>query len=108
MKNDAVAEKSITAAVEEHYAAVARGEASPCGAPVADVAKSIGYSEEELAIAGDANLGLGCGNPQAITALRVGETVLNLGRGGGQVPTRQRPRDGLDAGGGFEPARPAP
>lgn len=33
-------------------------------------------------------MGLGCGNPQAITALRVGETVLNLGRGGGQLHGR--------------------
>lgn len=83
MKNDAVAEKSITAAVEEHYAAVARGEASACGAPVADVAKSIGYSEEELAIAGDANLGLGCGNPLALTELAAGMTVVDLGSGAG-------------------------
>jgi SAM-dependent methyltransferase len=83
MKNDAVAEKSITAAVEEHYAAVARGEASACGAPVADVAKSIGYSEEELAIAGDANLGLGCGNPLALTELAPGMTVVDLGSGAG-------------------------
>jgi ubiquinone/menaquinone biosynthesis C-methylase UbiE len=28
-------------------------------------------------------MGLGCGNPQAIAALRVGETVLDLGAGGG-------------------------
>ena len=46
MKNEA-----ITTAVEEHYAAVARGEASACGAPVDDVARSIGYSDEELALA---------------------------------------------------------
>jgi len=83
MKNDTAAEKSITAAVEEHYAAVARGEASACGAPVADVAKSIGYSEEELAIAGDANLGLGCGNPLALTELAPGMTVVDLGSGAG-------------------------
>lgn len=78
MKNE-----SITAAVEEHYAAVARGEASGCGAPVEDVARSIGYSDEELALAGDANLGLGCGNPLALTEIKPGMTVVDLGSGAG-------------------------
>ncbi len=78
MKNEA-----ITTAVEEHYAAVARGEASACGAPVEDVARSIGYSDEELALAGDANLGLGCGNPLALTEIKPGMTVLDLGSGAG-------------------------
>lgn len=78
MKNE-----SITTAVEEHYAAVARGEASACGAPVEDVARSIGYSAEELALAGDANLGLGCGNPLALTEVQPGMTVLDLGSGAG-------------------------
>jgi len=75
--------ESITTAVEEHYAAVARGEASACGAPVEDVARSIGYSDEELALAGDANLGLGCGNPLALTEIKPGMTVLDLGSGAG-------------------------
>ena len=74
---------SVVTAVEEHYAAVARGEASPCGAPVDDVARSIGYSDEELALAGDANLGLGCGNPLALTEIAPGMTVLDLGAGAG-------------------------
>src|SRR5664279_1712652 len=78
MKNEA-----ITTAVEEHYAAVARGETSGCGAPVDDVARSIGYSDEELALAGDANLGLGCGNPLALTEIKPGMTVLDLGSGAG-------------------------
>ena len=78
MKNE-----SVTTVVEEHYAAVARGEASACGAPVEDVARSIGYSEEELAFAGDANLGLGCGNPLALTEIKAGMTVLDLGAGAG-------------------------
>src|SRR5664279_437216 len=78
MKNEA-----ITTAVEEHYAAVARGETSGCGAPVDDVARSIGYTDEELALAGDANLGLGCGNPLALTELAAGMTVVDLGSGGG-------------------------
>lgn len=78
MKNE-----SITAAVQDHYAAVARGQASACGAAVEDVARSIGYSEEELALAGDANLGLGCGNPLALTEIKQGMTVLDLGSGAG-------------------------
>lgn len=78
MKNEA-----IITAVEEHYAAVARGEASCCGAPVEDVARSIGYSDEELALAGDANLGLGCGNPLALAEIKTGMTVLDLGSGAG-------------------------
>ena len=44
----------------------------------------LGYSAEELnAIPEGANLGLGCGNPQAIAALKEGETVLDLGSGAG-------------------------
>jgi arsenite methyltransferase len=78
MKNEA-----ITTAVEEHYAAVARGEAAACGAPLDDVARSVGYSDEELALAGDANLGLGCGNPLALTEIKPGMTVLDLGSGAG-------------------------
>ena len=78
MKNE-----SITTAVEEHYAAVARGEASSCSAPLDHVARSIGYSDEELALAGDANLGLGCGNPLALTEIVPGMTVLDLGSGAG-------------------------
>ncbi|OIA99322.1 hypothetical protein AK95_19330 [Paenibacillus sp. LC231] len=44
----------------------------------------MGYSSEELTSVPDgANLGLGCGNPQAIAALQPGEVVLDLGSGGG-------------------------
>jgi SAM-dependent methyltransferase len=74
---------SITTAVEEHYAAVARGEAVACGAPVEDVARVMGYTDEELALAGDANLGLGCGNPLALTEIAPGMTVVDLGSGAG-------------------------
>ncbi len=75
--------ESVTTAVQAHYGAVARGESAACGAPVDDVARSIGYSEEELTLAGDANLGLGCGNPLALTQIKPGMTVLDLGSGAG-------------------------
>jgi ubiquinone/menaquinone biosynthesis C-methylase UbiE len=48
------------------------------------VAEAFGYSPEELAsIPAEANLGLSCGNPTAIAHLRTGETVVDLGSGGG-------------------------
>jgi SAM-dependent methyltransferase len=48
------------------------------------VAQGLGYSAEETAaVPAGANLGLGCGNPQAIAALQLGETVLDLGSGAG-------------------------
>jgi arsenite methyltransferase len=44
----------------------------------------MGYSEAELAaVPESANLGLGCGNPQAIAAMKPGETVVDLGSGAG-------------------------
>jgi arsenite methyltransferase len=49
-----------------------------------EIGRRIGYSEEELAAAPEeANLGVGCGNPTAIDALRPGETVVDLGSGAG-------------------------
>jgi SAM-dependent methyltransferase len=79
----------IRAAVREQYGKVAR-EAAPacapgcCGGSTPDMSLRLGYSAEELAAVPEgANLGLGCGNPQALAALRPGETVLALGAGGG-------------------------
>jgi arsenite methyltransferase len=58
---------------------------APSDQSVAELlSRGIGYSAEELAAApAGANLGLGCGNPQAIAALKPGETVLDLGSGAG-------------------------
>jgi arsenite methyltransferase len=61
--------------------------AASCCGPTADPnskSREMGYSEAELAAAPDgANLGLGCGNPQAIAELKPGETVVDLGSGAG-------------------------
>jgi len=61
---------------------------SCCGATApgtpADKSRQMGYSDAELAAVPDgANLGLGCGNPQAIAALKPGEVVIDLGSGAG-------------------------
>ena len=49
-----------------------------------DLAKHIGYTPEELAALPEgANMGLSCGNPNALAALQPGEVVLDLGAGGG-------------------------
>ncbi len=81
---------AVRETVRERYGAIARdgGLAAPvsCCGPVccAPDASLIGYSAEEAAaVAEGANLGLGCGNPQAIASLKPGERVLDLGSGAG-------------------------
>ena len=76
--------EQVLTIVKEKYGKVARGEDSGCGCASKDsVAQAIGYSKEDLAIAGDANLGLGCGNPIAMSQIGPGMTVLDLGSGAG-------------------------
>jgi arsenite methyltransferase len=55
-----------------------------CRGGVEILSKRVGYSDEDLkTVPEGANLGLGCGNPLALASLREGETVLDLGSGGG-------------------------
>ena len=82
----------IRATVREAYGAVASrkqqggccsGGTSCCG-PAESSSTRLGYTEADLAAVPDgADLGLGCGNPQAIAQLKPGERVLDLGSGGG-------------------------
>lgn len=82
----------IRATVREAYGAVAtqgqqggccRGATGCCG-PAESSSTRLGYSDAEVAAVPDgADLGLGCGNPQAIAQLQPGERVLDLGSGGG-------------------------
>jgi len=80
----------IRTAVRQAYGAVAtRQQSSCCGGtsccgPAESASRQLGYSDDDLAAVPDgADLGLGCGNPQAIAALKPGERVLDLGSGAG-------------------------
>jgi arsenite methyltransferase len=75
---------SITDAVRRKYGAVAASGLSSDSDGVREVAEAFGYSAAELAsIPAEANLGLSCGNPTAFASLKLGETVVDLGCGGG-------------------------
>ena len=84
----------IRATVRAGYAAIATGKRGSCGcgctggrssqADPARLAQAVGYDAASLAdLPEGANMGLSCGNPVAIAALRAGQTVLDLGSGGG-------------------------
>jgi SAM-dependent methyltransferase len=76
--------KPILDEVRSRYAAVAQSTLSSSDAGIKAVAEAFGYSASELAaIPAEANMGLSCGNPTAMGALRPGETVVDLGCGGG-------------------------
>ena len=76
--------EDIEQAVRDRYGAVAQSELSSADDGVRAVAEAFGYSADELAaIPDDANMGLSCGNPTAMANLREGETVVDLGCGGG-------------------------
>lgn len=96
-------EKEIREAVRERYGSIAQREgsccspgssvssASSCCGPAQEVSsvedstsEAIGYSAEEMgSIPEGSNMGLGCGNPLAFASLKEGDTVLDLGSGGG-------------------------
>lgn len=82
----------IRQAVRQQYGQVAEGGGCGCSpgccgstdVSAETLSQALGYSATETSIVPEgANMGLGCGNPQAIANLKVGETVLDLGSGGG-------------------------
>lgn len=96
--SDATAEDRHRQVLRTAYAEVARasdagdacGNGAGCCGTTDDVAVAtlistrLGYSETDLAqVPQGADMGLGCGNPKAIAALRPGEVVVDLGAGGG-------------------------
>ena len=99
MKTEAYEQDEVRRNVRERYGRIAEGKdgcgcAPTCCSPANDspvgelgdagLSKGLGYTEAEMtAVPEGANLGLGCGNPQAIASLKHGETVLDLGSGAG-------------------------
>src|SRR5215469_1551731 len=85
--------ESVRQTVREGYGQIAQKDGSCCSGvsccgsnaeDSAQLAKYVGYSSEELAALPEgANMGLSCGNPNALAALEPGEVVLDLGSGGG-------------------------
>ena len=84
-------DEEIKKKVREKYGSVARQGSSCCGPAGADtepsagkLSSAIGYSADDMdAVPDGANLGLGCGNPLALAAVKEGDTVLDLGSGAG-------------------------
>ncbi len=97
MDNKIIMEDSkdnIRTLVKEKYSGIAKGRADSCapsccrGSPslvnIIDRGKALDYAEKDLSLApGEANLGLGCGNPISRAELKPGEIVLDLGSGAG-------------------------
>ena len=87
-------EERVKKIVREGYAKIAKKDRTSGGALTSccsntsdmseEISRRIGYSEEEIgSVPAGANLGLGCGNPVALASLEKGQTVLDLGSGGG-------------------------
>jgi len=74
---------AIKDAVKEHYENLAQGSLSVHG-EAEKITTSIGYAAQDLTgIPKEADLGLGCGNPQEAAKPRLNETILDLGCGRG-------------------------
>jgi len=82
---------SIKEKVKQRYGAIAesaaKGPAVSCCGPSAGastMSTKVGYTHEELgALPDNADLSLGCGNPLGLDIVKEGDTVLDLGSGGG-------------------------
>lgn len=86
----------IRKAVRQTYGKIVTGGSTTCGCSTSsccgnpggvsltDISLGLGYSNKDIAdMPEGSNMGLGCGNPHALASLQPGETVLDLGSGGG-------------------------
>jgi arsenite methyltransferase len=80
-------EEKVRKMVREGYGKIAKQSQGGCGCgcgSATNVSEQVGYSKEDLAaVPRGADLNLGCGNPVALASLKEGETVVDLGAGGG-------------------------
>jgi len=93
LKEKAMDNDTIKAAVRERYAGFVKRNTSCCGpatkgcgcsGTLEDPSLKNGYALQDVeAVPEGANLGLGCGNPVALASLKAGEVVLDLGSGAG-------------------------
>lgn len=77
---------TIKKVVKQNYAQLAKQTNCGCKCGTSNheqISKSIGYSDHQMNIVPEANLGLGCGNPVAIGKIKNGDIVLDLGSGAG-------------------------
>jgi arsenite methyltransferase len=82
-----VKDDKVRKMVRKGYGKIAKQEQPSCGCgcgSATNVSEQVGYTKEELsAVPKGADLNLGCGNPVALASLKEGETVIDLGSGGG-------------------------
>ena len=90
-----MSDQSVRETVKVRYGSIAQEETSCCGPSASEasccgastqesISKTMGYTDEDLqAVPEGANLGLGCGNPLALSSVKEGDTVLDLGSGAG-------------------------
>lgn len=84
--------EQVKEVVKKRYSRIAsKGGSCSCGpaccgnevqSPIR-ISESLGYSQQELEEVPESNLGLGCGNPGALGAIKEGDVVLDLGSGAG-------------------------
>src|SRR5271167_4999508 len=85
-KERAMDREEVKEMVRNRYGSISAGSPGCCGSSVTpqEVSREMGYSPAELAsLPEGADLGLGCGNPQVLAAMRPGELVVDLGSGAG-------------------------
>ncbi len=81
--------------VQKRYGSIAKKRGGSCCGPAKtsccggtsvtrSISEGVGYAQEDMdAVPETSNLGLGCGNPVALSSIKEGDTVLDLGSGGG-------------------------